>query len=194
MNRVKDFYKKISEQIVLFAIIIVIIIAMGIASPYFLSVRNAMNIVQYVSTYGIIAIGMTMVILTGGINLSVGGTLALSVYVAAKCMLSGIPWPIAIFACLLVGGLVGIVNGFAVAGLKIPPLIATLAVEQITRGVHLGLAQGAPLHGYLWQSSGLWDYSCFSDSSLQRQRPEGLYMQWAATRRQPGLRVSTIRG
>lgn len=65
MNRVKDFYKKISEQIVLFAIIIVIIIAMGIASPYFLSVRNAMNIVQYVSTYGIIAIGMTMVILTG---------------------------------------------------------------------------------------------------------------------------------
>ena len=71
MNRVKDFYKKISEQIVLFAIIIVIIIAMGIASPYFLSVRNAMNIVQYVSTYGIIAIGMTMVILTGGINLSV---------------------------------------------------------------------------------------------------------------------------
>ncbi|QEK18964.1 Ribose import permease protein RbsC [[Clostridium] hylemonae DSM 15053] len=76
MSRIKDFYKKIAEQIVLFAIIIVIIIAMGIASPYFLSVRNAMNIVQYVSTYGIIAIGMTMVILTGGINLSVGGTLA----------------------------------------------------------------------------------------------------------------------
>ncbi len=148
MSRIKDFYKKIAEQIVLFAIIIVIIVAMGIASPYFLSVRNAMNIVQYVSTYGIIAIGMTMVILTGGINLSVGGTLALSVYVAAKCMLAGIPWPAAIFVCLIVGGMVGVVNGFAVAGLKIPPLIATLAVEQITRGIHLGLAQGAPLHGF----------------------------------------------
>ncbi|WP_149301957.1 ABC transporter permease subunit [[Clostridium] hylemonae] len=58
-------------------------------------------------------------------------------------MLAGIPWPAAILVCLIVGGMVGVVNGFAVAGLKIPPLIATLAVEQITRGIHLGLAQGA---------------------------------------------------
>lgn len=148
MDRLKSMYKRISEQIVLLAIIIVIIVAMGISSPYFLSVRNAMNIVQYVSTYGIIAIGMTMVILTGGINLSVGGTLAISVYAAAKCMLMGIPWPLAIVICLAIGAVVGLINGSAVAVLKIPPLIATLAVEQITRGVHLGLAQGAPLHGF----------------------------------------------
>lgn len=148
MNRIKSLYKNISEQIVLLAIIVVIIVAMSISSPYFLSVRNAMNIVQYVSTYGIIAIGMTMVILTGGINLSVGGTLALSVYIAAQCMLTGMPWPAAVLICLLIGAFVGIVNGFSVAVLKIPPLIATLAIEQITRGIHLGLAQGAPLHGF----------------------------------------------
>ena len=138
----------LSEYAVLLGIVIVFFVGMSIASPYFLTVSNITNIIQYVSTYGIVSIGMLLVILTGGINLSVGGTLAISAYIGCSLMLQGYPWFVGVIGCIAVGLLVGLVNGVAVAKLKIPPLIATLAVEQMTRGMHLGLAQGAPLTGF----------------------------------------------
>ena len=121
---------------------------MSIASPYFLTFSNITNIIQYVSTYGIVSIGMLLVILTGGINLSVGGTLAISAYIGCSLMLKGYPWFVSVLVCVLVGMFVGLINGLAVTKLNIPPLIATLAVEQMARGMHLGLAQGAPLTGF----------------------------------------------
>lgn len=144
----RNFYGRLREQMVLFTIIILFSIAMSIASPYFLRISNLINIVQYVSVYGITAIGMTMVILTGGINLSVGGTLALSAWVCAYSMLSGVPWPIAALLCLLIGMAVGAMNGIAVAKIGIPPLIATLALEQICRGLQLVFSKGKPLYGF----------------------------------------------
>lgn len=148
MNRLKKMYSTIANESILILIILVFVIIMSFASPYFLKVSNLMNIIQYVSVYGITAIGMTMVILTGGINLSVGGTLALSAWVAARCMLDGMSWPLAMVLALAVGGVVGVVNGFAVAKIHIPPLIATLAMEQITRGLHMVLSVGKPLYGF----------------------------------------------
>jgi ribose/xylose/arabinose/galactoside ABC-type transport system permease subunit len=148
MNVFKRIYSHFSEQMVLIVIILTFISVMSIASPYFLRVNNIINIVQYVSVYGIAAIGMTMVILTGGINLSVGGTLALSAWFAAKTMLLGLPWPVAILAALIIGILVGSINGFAISFIGIPPLIATLALEQVTRGLQLVLSHGLPLHGF----------------------------------------------
>ena len=138
----------LSEYAVLIGIVVVFFVGMSIASPYFLTVSNITNIIQYVSTYGIVSIGMLLVILTGGINLSVGGTLAISAYIGCSLMLKGYPWFVGVLGCIGVGLLVGFVNGIAVTKLNIPPLIATLAVEQMTRGVHLGLAQGAPLTGF----------------------------------------------
>lgn len=133
---------------VLLTIIVLFAVIMSIASPYFLKLSNLINIVQYVSVYGITAIGMTMVILTGGINLSVGGTLALSAWVCAFSMLQGVPWPVACLICLAIGLVVGLVNGFAVAKIGIPPLIATLALEQVTRGLQLVFSKGKPLYGF----------------------------------------------
>ncbi|MCD8352268.1 MAG: ABC transporter permease [Planctomycetaceae bacterium] len=144
----RNFYGRLREQMVLLTIIIVFAIIMSIASPYFLRISNLINIVQYVSVYGITAIGMTMVILTGGINLSVGGTLALSAWVGAFSILQGVPWPIACVICLVIGALVGVVNGIAVAKIGIPPLIATLALEQVTRGLQLVFSKGKPLYGF----------------------------------------------
>lgn len=144
-NAAKEFF---SEYAVLLGIIIVFFVGMSIASPYFLTVSNITNIIQYISTYGIVSIGMLLVILTGGINLSVGGTLAISAYVGCSFMLKGFPWFFSVIMCLAIGLLVGLINGVAVTKLNIPPLIATLAVEQMARGVHLGLAQGAPLTGF----------------------------------------------
>lgn len=138
----------LSEYAVLLGIVVVFFVGMSFASPYFLTVSNITNIIQYVSTYGIVSIGMLLVILTGGINLSVGGTLAISAYVGCSMMLRGYSWIVAVLVCIGVGMLVGFINGMAVTKLNIPPLIATLAVEQMTRGMHLGLAQGAPLTGF----------------------------------------------
>lgn len=147
-NTLKKTYAAISDQIVLIGIIVVFFVGMTIASPFFLTVSNITNIIQYFSTYGIVSIGMMMVILTGGINLSVGGTLAISAYAGATLMLSNIPWPIAVLVTLFIGLMIGLINGLAVTKIKIPPLIATLAMEQITRGLHLAFAQGAPLTGF----------------------------------------------
>ena len=144
-NSVSSF---LSEFAVLLGIIVVFFVGMSIASPYFLTFSNITNIIQYVSTYGIVSIGMLLVILTGGINLSVGGTLAISAYIGCSLMVKGYPWFVSVLVCILVGMLVGFVNGLAVTKLNIPPLIATLAVEQMARGMHLGLAQGAPLTGF----------------------------------------------
>ena len=148
MKLLKRLYAHVAEQIVLIVIIVLFAVAMSLVSPHFFKVSNFINIVQYVSVYGITAIGMTMVILTGGINLSVGGTLALSAWVAAYSMLSGVPWPFAIGIAIAIGTAVGLVNGFAVAVIGIPPLIATLALEQITRGLQLVFSKGKPLYGF----------------------------------------------
>lgn len=144
----RNFYGRLREQMVLLTIIVLFSIIMSFASPYFLRLSNIINIVQYVSVYGITAIGMTMVILTGGINLSVGGTLALSAWVCAFSILQGVAWPIACLICLVIGLAVGLVNGIAVAKIGIPPLIATLALEQITRGLQLVFSKGKPLYGF----------------------------------------------
>ena len=138
----------LSEYVVLLGIIVAFFVGMSIASPYFLTFSNITNIIQYVSTYGIVSIGMLLVILTGGINLSVGGTLAISAYIGCSLMLKGYPWFVSVLVCVLVGMFVGLINGLAVTKLNIPPLIATLAVEQMARVMHLGLAQGAPLTGF----------------------------------------------
>lgn len=148
MNRFKKAYSAVANESILILIILVFVAVMSFASPYFLRVSNLMNIIQYVSVYGITAIGMTMVILTGGINLSVGGTLALASWAAARLMLDGVPWVLAAVVALLVGGIVGWFNGVAVSVIKIPPLIATLAMEQITRGLHMVLSVGKPLYGF----------------------------------------------
>jgi ribose/xylose/arabinose/galactoside ABC-type transport system permease subunit len=148
MNVLKRLYAHFTEQMALMVIIMIFTGIMSFASPYFLKVNNIINIVQYVSVYGIAAIGMMMVILTGGINLSVGGTLALSAWFAAKAMLIGLPWPVAMIIALVIGALVGSINGFSVSVIGIPPLIATLALEQVTRGLQLVLSKGLPLHGF----------------------------------------------
>ncbi len=81
------------------------------------------------------AMGMTMVIISGGIDLSAGSVVALSSVVGAKCILLGVPFPLVILCCVLVGGLTGAINGALIAGLRIVPFIVTLGMMGIARGV-----------------------------------------------------------
>ena len=124
----------------------VLIIIMAILSPVFLKPANILNILRQTSINGIIAVGMTLVILTGGIDLSVGSILALSAVIAASFAHPGehnIIFPLV--AGLSVGLLCGLINGFIIAWNKIAPFIVTLAMMTITRGLALVYTNGRPV-------------------------------------------------
>ena len=98
---------------------------------------------QQVTVNAIVAIGMTVVILTGGIDLSVGSIIALSGIVMAKMMVEGnMNSGLAIAAGILIGAVCGAVNGFLIAKCKLQPMIATLGIMQVARGLDLTIAQG----------------------------------------------------
>ena len=117
---------------------------MSFLSPVFLSVANFRNLFIQSTILAVLALGQTFVIMTRGIDLSIGGTMALS---SALCIglsvYSGIPAPLAIVAALAVGAGVGLVNGFAVTTIGITPLITTLATLSITRGATFAYTNGA---------------------------------------------------
>ena len=107
--------------------LLVLITIVTILSPSFLSTKNIFNILRQTSVNGIIATGMTFVILTGGIDLSVGSILAISGAVCASLLASGQNIIIAVLAALIIGAMVGFLNGFVITKGKLQPFIATLA-------------------------------------------------------------------
>jgi simple sugar transport system permease protein len=130
-------------QVLSIALFFVICCALFAAmSPYFLMPGNLLNLVRQLAPLLIVAVGMTFVITTGGIDLSVGSTAAMANAVVAIELQHGLPWPIAVLVVLLLGALVGAVLGWFVAYQKIPSFIVTLAGLSILRGVALLLTQG----------------------------------------------------
>lgn len=113
-----------------------------VMSPYFLMPGNLLNLIRQLAPLLIVAVGMTFVITTGGIDLSVGSTAAMANAVVAIALQHGIPWPVAILFVLILGAIVGAVQGWFVAYQKIPSFIVTLAGLSILRGVALLLTQG----------------------------------------------------
>jgi ribose transport system permease protein len=102
-----------------------------------------------VTVIGVMAIGMTLVILIGGIDLSVGSVLALSAMVMGYLgNTMGLPFPLAILFAILAGGLCGAVSGFMITGLNMPPFIATLAMMSIARGVASMITDGEQIVGF----------------------------------------------
>jgi ribose transport system permease protein len=126
-----------------FVALVILIIIMSFASPYFLKSENIFNVMRGMSTIGIMAIGMTMVIVSGGIDLSVGSVAAVSAMVTARQMtyMGWSPW-IAFAAGLIVGLLCGGVNGLVITRLKVPPFIATLGMYSIARGLTFAASWG----------------------------------------------------
>src|SRR6266481_4927014 len=118
-------------------------------SGAFLSVRNGLNVLDQVTVLGILAIGMTAVIVSGGIDLSVGSVLAFSMMVMGwlshDC---GLPLVLAILLGLIVGAACGLANGFLVTRAKLPPFIATLSMMTIARGLANIITDGRQIVGY----------------------------------------------
>jgi ribose/xylose/arabinose/galactoside ABC-type transport system permease subunit len=114
--------------------IAVIMIVFAFAEPAFLKPDNLIGIVRQVSLIGVMATCTTFVIMTGGVDLSVGPVLAISGLVSFDCLEPGLPLPIVILAGLSAGALVGLANGLTIAFLRLPPIIVTLAMLSIVRG------------------------------------------------------------
>jgi ribose/xylose/arabinose/galactoside ABC-type transport system permease subunit len=110
------------------------VIAFSLAQPAFLTPDNLIGIVRQVALIGIMATCTTFVIMTGGVDLSVGPVLALAGLVSFYCLDAGLPLAIVILAGIAAGMLVGLLNGAAVALFGLPPIIVTLATLSITRG------------------------------------------------------------
>ena len=132
-----------------FAALLVMIAAFGIANPNFLSVRNFLNIGADMSGIGIMALAATLVLITGGLDLSVGGVLAFSAICGALVMKSGGDYAIilGILTCLLVGTLAGLLNGVLTVKGKLPPFVVTLATLGITVGLGYQLSHGTGVAG-----------------------------------------------
>lgn len=125
--------------------LVVLIAVASLASPFFLKPVNLLNVMRQVAMYGILGIGMTFVILTRGIDLSVGSTVALSGVCGAVMMGAGQPIALAMAASLGLGLLVGAVNGLGVSYWRIPAFIMTLGTMVMVRGLALMAADGGTL-------------------------------------------------
>jgi ribose transport system permease protein len=129
--------------------LLVLVIVLSFMSPYFLTIPNLLNIVRQVSIIAIISFGMTMVILTGGIDLSVGSMLAFSGAITAGMIVnSGLNVFLAILIGLAAGTALGLFNGIAVAKAKLPAFIVTLAMMTVARGFTLIYTNGRPISGF----------------------------------------------
>jgi ribose transport system permease protein len=129
--------------------LIVLCVAFSLASDYFLSVRNALNILDQITVLGILAIGMTAVIIIGGIDLSVGAVLALATMVTGWLSHNvGLPMVPSILIGILTGALCGLISGLLVTEAKLPAFIATLTMMSMARGAANLLTDGQQIVGY----------------------------------------------
>jgi ribose transport system permease protein len=124
-------------------VLLVLFGAMTLASAEFLTADNMANLARQVAIFGIIAVGQLLVILTAGIDLSVGSVLGLTGCVTAQLLVEGMPVPLAIVVGLLVGIGLGLFNGSLVAYGKLPPFIVTLGMLGIARGLVLVLTDAS---------------------------------------------------
>ena len=143
--------------------LLALILFFGLENSRFLSMRNVANILTEVSIYGIIAVGMTFVILTAGVDLAVGSLLAFAGMAGAYVMKAigadyPLSWLVALATATAVGSLVGFLQGKAVTFFSIPPFIVTLGGLTIWRGATLILNDGSPISGfdasYRWWGTG----------------------------------------
>ncbi len=154
-----DMLKRVSKQLAPFLFLILISVVLSVSSENFLSVRNILTILLQISVVGIIAVGQTMVMITAGIDLSVGGIVGLSGVVATLLIAQfGVVMPIAVIAGIMVGVFCGLVNGLLITRINMPPFIATLGTMSVTRGLALVLTGGVAVYNlpesFAWLGGG----------------------------------------
>ena len=145
-------------SLTLFGLLLLMWLALALSTRTFFTENNLINLMRQASLWAIIAVGQTFVIITAGIDLSVGAVVGFSSVVVAMALKADLPIPLSILLTLAVGAAIGLFNAFGVIRLGLPPFIMTLAMLTALRGVGLLMTNGATI-------SGLPD--AFTDFSLQ---------------------------
>jgi ribose transport system permease protein len=134
------------QRLLPFLTLLALFLALTLASPYFLTPTNLAAVVRQTAVINILALGMTLIIISGGIDLSVGAMLALAGLLGTMAMAAGYPVSAGILAGILVGALSGLLNGLLITRLNINPFIVTLGTLGIFRGLALMISNGLPVH------------------------------------------------
>jgi len=134
------------QRLLPFLSLIILFVALIVASPHFLTSTNLSSVVRQTAVINIMALGMTVVIISGGIDLSVGSILGLGGLTGAMAMERGVPIVPAVFIGILTGLACGFLNGLLITRLRIAPFIVTLGTLGIYRGTALIISNGLPVH------------------------------------------------
>ena len=137
----------IFQKFLPFISLALLFVVLSIASPYFLTTTNLASVIRQTAVINIMALGMTLVIVSGGIDLSVGSVLAFSGVVGTMTMVNGGSVPLGIAAGIAGGTLWGCANGLMISKLRLPPFIVTLGTLGIVRGLTLVISGGLPVVG-----------------------------------------------
>lgn len=128
--------------------LLILCAALSLASPHFLTVDNLLNVLRQSAINAILALGQLVVIVTAGIDLSIGSIVGLTIVLLALLMKAGWPWGLACAAAVAGGALIGLLNGLLLTRLRLPhPFISTLGTMNVARGAALLLAAGVPISG-----------------------------------------------
>ena len=130
------------------ATLVVLWITFSIASPWFFTFYNIINILNNTTITLILALGMVFVIASGGIDLSIGSTLGFTGIVVAMILKANVPPFLAVICGLAIGGSIGCINGLIISKFHIQPFIVTLGMLSIVRGLALVVSQGQPIYGF----------------------------------------------
>ena len=144
----QDFFSHYGRQLGTLSGLLGLMVVLWILTPHFLTVSNLLNVAEQATIIAIVAVGMTFVIITGGIDLSVGSVLAFAGVVMASALHSGVPLPLALLIGLGVGLLCGVINGLLITIGRLPPFIATLGMMSVARGAALMFTEGRPISGF----------------------------------------------
>jgi len=148
MNTSRRFLRLSVAEFILIGALLVAILVMSQLSAQFFTARNFFEVTRFVTEIGLISLAMTAIILTGGIDLSVGSIVGLSAIVMGALFHAGVNIWLAAFLGMVAGAVCGLVNGLIITRANIPPLIVTLATLAIFRGLALGISQGKNYRDY----------------------------------------------
>ncbi|MCB0198450.1 MAG: ABC transporter permease [Caldilineae bacterium] len=136
-----------AQKLLAFSALIIIFIFFSLASPFFRTPDNVSSILVATAVNGVLALGVTFVIITAGIDLSVGTVMTLSAVMTGVAVTNrGLPIPVGIIVGLLTGTTAGLISGLMIARMKIPPFIATLGMMMIARGLSLVISDVKPIY------------------------------------------------
>lgn len=141
--KVKSFLMKY----IMYIVLVIMCVIFAVKNPVFLTGNNLITIIKQMSIQSVVAIGMTMIIITGNIDLSVGSIVAFASVCSAMMMKSGIPVVVAIILTVLIGGILGLISGYVTAKLKLHSFLVTLALMQTFRGLAQSFRGGYPVSG-----------------------------------------------